>query len=243
MTRFPPILLLCAALVACGRQARVTEPPPPTPVAIPWTPERISADPEGYLRHALDRIGEQIRIREAKREELRVRRGEVEQRSGGLVLRMDEIGNLRRRLAAAVDRAEDEDRWPLRFAGRELSREQAASVQAAAEQFLSSRRDLAAAYRDAVARLEQLERSVLRDIDGLGRLREKVALDLERVRLNQGIAELARLRQTEENLARFTTDVSALTDDPLAGIILGAEDDAAPADLFPSSLPRPESLP
>jgi hypothetical protein len=55
------------------------------------------------------------------------------------------------------------------------------------------------------------------DLAGLAQMREKLALDLERVRLNQGLAELSELRQTEAKLANFSATLAGLTDDPLAG--------------------------
>jgi DNA repair exonuclease SbcCD ATPase subunit len=228
--RILPILMLLAALLGCER---VSPPvPTPTPAPVSWTPERIAADPEGYLRHAQKSVVEQVRLREQKLAELGRRRSEIEVKSDDMLRRVEEARNLGRRLESAIERAEDEDRWPLQFAGRSFSRERANSLRTAIQQFQEQRSPLADAYRDAVQRIGQSERALRADISNLGQVGQRLALDLERVRLNQGLAELTALRKTESELANFSSQLSALTDDPLNGLVIGGEEGADLNDLL-----------
>jgi hypothetical protein len=225
-----PILLAFAVLTGCERASPPL--PTPTPVPVNWTPERIAADPANYLRHAQTTVAEQIRLRQVKLADLGRRRTEIENKSQDILRRMDEARNLGRRLESAIQRAEDEDRWPVQFAGRSFTRERANSLRTAIQQFQEQRLPLADAYRDAVQRISQSERALRADISNLGQVGQRLALDLERVRLNQGLAELTELRKTESELADFSSQLSALTDDPLSGLVIGGEDGVDLNDLL-----------
>ena len=181
-----------------------------------WPPERIASDPDGYLQYADRRISEQVAGREKRLAELSARRAEIEKKSADLIQRVADAKNIQERLSTAIQRAEDEDRWPLKFAGKTFSREKATSVLAAVTAYQKDREPLAAAYSEALRKIAATERALRNDLAGLGQMREKLALDLERVRLNKGMAELADLRQTEAKLANFSAALAGLTDDPLA---------------------------
>lgn len=209
-------LLLCAA--GCGKVLSEKAAPqkPPADADAAWTPERIAANPDGYLQYADNRIRQQVAGREQRLAQLDQRRAEIEKKSADLLQRVSDAQNIQSRLGAAVQRAEDEDRWPVKFAGRTFTREKAASVITATASYQKEREPLAAAYRDALVKIEGVQRTLRADLAGLAQMREKLALDLERVRLNQGIAELTELRQTEAKLANFSATLSGLTDDPLS---------------------------
>ncbi len=53
----------------------------------------------------------------------------------------------------------------------------------------------------------------------LASLRDKLALDLERVKLNQGMAELDTLRKTETQLASMSAALSKMSDDQAAPVL------------------------
>jgi hypothetical protein len=60
-----------------------------------------------------------------------------------------------------------------------------------------------------------------KEIEDLGRLRERLSLDLERVRLNKGIEELDQLRQTESEIAAYAKvlrDQDTTTEDVLQAL-------------------------
>lgn len=192
-------------------------PAPPAESDAAWTPERIAANPDGYLQYADNRIRQQVAGREQRLAELDRRRAEIDRKSSDLLQRVADAQNIQTRLAAAIQRAEDEDRWPLKFAGHTFSREKASAVLAATASYQKEREPLAGAYRDALQKIESAQRTLRNDLAGLAQMREKLALDLERVRLNQGLAELSELRQTEAKLANFSATLAGLTDDPLAG--------------------------
>ncbi len=203
----------------CGKPLLKTPAPPAPPAEsdAAWTPERIAANPDGYLQYADNRIRQQVAGREQRLSELDRRRAEIDRKSSDLLQRVADAQNIQTRLAAAIQRAEDEDRWPLKFAGHTFSREKASAVLAATASYQKEREPLAGAYRDALQKIESAQRTLRNDLAGLAQMREKLALDLERVRLNQGLAELSELRQTEAKLANFSATLAGLTDDPLAG--------------------------
>ena len=203
----------------CGKPLLKTPAPPAPPAEsdAAWTPERIAANPDGYLQYADNRIRQQVAGREQRLSELDRRRAEIDRKSSDLLQRVADAQNIQTRLAAAIQRAEDEDRWPLKFAGHTFSREKASAVLTATAAYQKEREPLAGAYRDALQKIESAQRTLRNDLAGLAQMREKLALDLERVRLNQGLAELSELRQTEAKLANFSATLAGLTDDPLAG--------------------------
>lgn len=203
----------------CGKPLLKTPAPPAPPAEsdAAWTPERIAGNPDGYLQYADNRIRQQVAGREQRLAELDRRRTEIDRKSSDLLQRVADAQNIQTRLAAAIQRAEDEDRWPLKFAGHTFSREKASAVLAATAAYQKEREPLAGAYRDALQKIEAAQRTLRTDLAGLAQMREKLALDLERVRLNQGLAELSELRQTEAKLANFSATLAGLTDDPLAG--------------------------
>jgi chromosome segregation ATPase len=216
----PLSLALAAGLLlaaGCGKPPGGSAAPPGPPPAgdEAWTPERIAADPDGYLQYAYARIRQQVAGREQRLAQLEQRRGEIDAKSADLLQRVADAQNIHARLATAIQRAEDEDRWPLKFAGHTFSREKATAVLAATAAYQKERAPLAAAYREALDKLAATQRALRADLAGLGQMREKLALDLERVRLNRGMAELAELRQTEAKLANFSATLAGLTDDPL----------------------------
>jgi hypothetical protein len=65
----------------------------------------------------------------------------------------------------------------------------------------------------------------------LSRLREKLALDMERVRLNQGISEVAELRKSVDALSGFATSLADTTDNPLDDLAAKARPLSAEAEL------------
>jgi hypothetical protein len=203
----------------CGRRA---QPGPGAAAAGPaveaWPPERIAGDPDGYLQYADRRMQQQVAVREQSLRKLDARREEIDRKSTELLQRVEEARNLHRRLAAAVQRADDEDRWPMVFAGKPFTREKANALLVAIGDFEKQREPLATAYRDALQRVAQNQRALRGDIVDLGQMREQLSLDLERVRLNKGMSELAELRKTEAKLANLGTTLVGLDDDPLAGL-------------------------
>jgi chromosome segregation ATPase len=204
-------LLLAAG---CGKPPPAPPPPPPEPAA--WTPERIAADPAGYLRHADEQIRAQMALRTQRLDDLAARRTDLDSRGRQLTDSVKDARNLHDRMATAIRRADDENRWPLKLAGRSFTREKAEAVLASTQRYVDDRGPLAAAYEDGMKRLADTENALRGDLARLERLREKMALDGERIRLNQGMAEIADLRKTEAELAAFSKALADTTEDPLA---------------------------
>jgi hypothetical protein len=78
--------------------------------------------------------------------------------------------------------------------------------------WLENRRPLAEAYTSSLKKMDETADTLRGDMVHLGQLREKLALDLEGIRLNQGIEELTRLRKTETQLASMSQSLSQMSD-------------------------------
>jgi hypothetical protein len=84
-------------------------------------------------------------------------------------------------------------------------------------QFVADRTDLVSAYRDAMNRVDGTEATLKADIEKLSRMRERIGIDLERVKLNEGLAELGDLHRTETELASFARTLASMSDESMLG--------------------------
>lgn len=208
-------LLTAAALLlfGCGD----TTPKPdgkraPAALERTWSPDEMSKDPEGYLGWADAKLADQSRQREAFLTTLAGRRTQVKERQQKAGADLTELENFAKRLATAMRRAEDEDRWPVVVGGASFDRSQAQERLDTLPKQIELRRPLAEAYEKALASMDAKSAQLRAEIQALGRLREKLALDLEQVRLNQGAAELDKLGRTAaeiEHYARILGEVTA----------------------------------
>jgi len=232
----PVLLAVSLGAAGCGRlspQPKDNEPAAakaPT-AATAWTPERITQDPGGYLTYADAEIVRQIGEREARIGKIEGSRRVIGERADKLRQDLRDAANIQKRLQAAVTRADEDDAWPITFAGRKFERAKAVSTAEASQRFVQSRSPLASEYEQALAKIDATEQALRSDISELGRLREKLALDQERVRLNQGIAEVAELRKSVEALSGFATSLADTTDSPLEDLAAKARPLAAETEL------------
>ncbi len=81
------------------------------------------------------------------------------------------------------------------------------------DEWLKDRDPLVDAYASSLKKMDDSAATLQDDLRSLGRLREKLALDLERVKLNQGMAELDTLRKTESQLASMSQSLSKMSED------------------------------
>ncbi|GIW77801.1 MAG: hypothetical protein KatS3mg104_2864 [Phycisphaerae bacterium] len=106
---------------------------------VEWSPERIASDPEGYLVYSSQQVQQQIKAREKRLEQLSQRRAELSRKRDELLGKMSEVANFRRRLDSAYQRALDEDRWPVRLAGRTFDRERVKVILSETQPWLNDR--------------------------------------------------------------------------------------------------------
>lgn len=233
------LVLAAAAVLAagCGRlapqpRAKPAEAEQPAAEgAQAWTPERITRDPAGYLTFADAEIVRQITERETRIGKIEASRQAVGVRSERLRQDIRDAANIQKRLQAAVARADEDEAWPITFAGRKLERAKAVSIAEASRRFVQSREPLANEYGQALVKIDAAEQALRSDIAELARLRERLALDMERVHLNQGIAEVAELRKSVDALSGFATSLADTTDNPLEDLAAKARPLAAEAEL------------
>lgn len=178
-----------------------------------WTPEEIAKNPQSYLVWSDQQVQSQIAERERRLNALNATRQDVVTRQQTLADKMQEVVNFRSRLQTAYNRAEDEDRWPVRMAGRTFERAKAIDILSQTQSWLDDRKPLADAYVSSLKKMDDSANAYQDDMRNLGQLREKLALDLERVKLNQGMAELDQLRKTETQLASMSAALSKMSED------------------------------
>lgn len=182
-----------------------------------WTPEKIAANPAGYLQYASGRVASQIQGRKEKLAQLSAQRADVEARANALGGKVADAQNIIKRMKTAMQRADDENNWPVKMAGRTFDQAKAEAVIRSLEQFVADRQSLVQAYDGAMGRIASAEDTLKADIENLTHLREKIGLDLERVRLNQNLSELGDLHKTENELAAFAKTLADMSDDAAIG--------------------------
>ena len=201
-------LALALAAVGCG-----DKPSAKAPAAdAPWTADRIAADPTGFLDHAIADTAKQIAARRERIAKIGEHRAEIKSRAEKSESSADTLASLRKRLAAAIARADENDSWPITFATLTLERNRAAAILAGAEREASKESELSGEYADAFAKLAAAETACRNDIRNLEILGEKLALRRRQAELNRDaadIAEMGRSAETLTSLAEALNDTSA----------------------------------
>lgn len=182
----------------------------PTQSAADWTPERMAKDPQGYLQWADQRAQEQIAQRQARLATMAQQRADIEARRQQFESNLADVQNIHDRMQRAYRAADDEDRWPLSMAGQTFSRERAKAVLDRTQKYLDERKSLAQSYDESVGRVDQVTALVKKDIDDLNTLRDHLAIDLEKVRLNNGMAELDQLHSTQAEVETTANSLAGL---------------------------------
>jgi hypothetical protein len=182
-----------------------------------WTAEEISKDPAGYLRWSDQQVADHIASNEQRLGALQKSREQFAGKRDLLLENIQDVENIRRRLDDAVTRADDEDRWPVRMGDRAFTREKAQAILKQTQQYVDERRPTATKYDQFLKKLDDTSAAVRAENSRLAELREKIALDLEQVKLNQGNAEVDKLRAAESQLRQMSSAVAALSEeiDPL----------------------------
>jgi hypothetical protein len=188
------------------------KPSPPTPAVREWSQEEMTRDPEGYLKWADGQIQSQIRQRDELLGKLDARRKQIKARQVEVGAELKEFENFKERLATAVRRAEDEDRWPVQVGSNKFDRAKAKALLEDITRQVEQRTPLAQDYDAAIGKMDARATSLRSDVTALVQLREKIALDLERVKLNQGVAELEKLSRTADEIAHFSKILGQLGD-------------------------------
>lgn len=225
------VVLLAAAVAGCGDGGGSPSPvAPKAAVKTEWSPDEMSSDPEGYLRWAIDRLDQQRKVREERISKIAVRRKEIVAKRAAYATNVDDCDNIVKRMRTAIRRAEDEDRWPVSLGGRTFERDKAEQVIQACEKRVAERKPMVQVYDDALAKLDATSAAFRAELQTLGEVRSKTELDLERVRLSQGVAELAQLKKTEAEIAHYAKILGAVADD-VTGAAAGLPSEPPPVDL------------
>jgi hypothetical protein len=196
--------VLAALLFGCSRKP--APPPAPKPPADRvWTPEEMAKDPEGYLVWADAKVQSQSAASEARLKTLRERMEQVRARKAQLDENLAGAENIRARMEQNIRRGEDEDREPFEMAGERFTIEQGRQVVAGAQRYIENNRPLAQKYDELVGKFEAAVEDLAGKIDAMRRMHERLGLDIEQVRLNQGSTETEKLNQTQAEIGGFAT--------------------------------------
>jgi hypothetical protein len=199
-------------LAGCGREGPKPGPSQPAQGEKEWSQEEMATDPEGYLKWADGKLAAQVSLREQRLKELSAKRRDITERRNKFMGDYEAISNLESRMGTATRRAEDEDGWPVTVAGKQFTKEQSATILSETRQFLAERKTLASAYDEAMAKLDASERTLREDIARLSTLRDKVSVDIERVRIDRSNPDVEKLRRTEEEIAHYSKVLTSVPD-------------------------------
>ena len=182
-----------------------------------WSAAEISKDPQGYLQWSDQQVAAQIAANERKLQSIQASRTQFSDKRNTLLENINDVVNINKRLADAVQRAEDEDRWPVRMGDRSFSREKAQTILQQTKQYVEERQPMSTKYDQFLKKLDDMAGTVRAENVRLTELREKIALDIEGVKLNQGMAEVDKLRSAESQLRQMSSAVAAISaeNDPL----------------------------
>ena len=218
------LAIILASLLSAGACGCTKKPAPP-PLAKPpadkqWTPDEMSKDPEGYLRWAAGKIDGQVTQCETRQKSLQGRMAQVLARKTELDQKIVDAQNIHDRMEAAIRKSDDEDgRLPINVMGRSFSRDEAQQIMTASLRWIEDRQALVQAYAEAVGKFQASDKDLGTQIATMHRTREQLDLEIEKVRLNQGVAEMEGLKKTEAEIGSFakaltktdeTLDLSAL---------------------------------
>jgi hypothetical protein len=128
--------------------------PAPAPASKQWTPEEIAKDPAAYLVWSDQQVQAQIAEREKRLNTLAASRQDIVNRQQALTSKIDEVNNFRTRLTQAYQRSEDEDRWPVRMAGRTFERAKVQDLLSQTQAWLDDRAPLADAYDSSIKKID-----------------------------------------------------------------------------------------
>lgn len=207
-------VLLLVVATGCAREEekRAAEGPKYPPDKV-WTAAEVSADPSGYMSWADAKIATQVADRQIRIKSVAEKLSQIETRQQSMRDNLSEMQNISNRFTTAIRRAEDEDRWPVQVAGRKYDRKEAKAVLDQTQKYIEDRKPLSAAYDTAVARLRSISDGLNNEVAELNRLREKMALDLEAVRLTQSMDDLTKLRKSEAEIASYAKTLTTVPED------------------------------
>jgi hypothetical protein len=109
---------------------------------------------------------------------------------------------------------------------RSFEKDKATILLAQLPKQIELRKPLARDYEDALNAMSEHQSKLQSDIVSLNLLREKIALDVERVRLNRGVGELTKLSKSSQEISSFAGLVGSSTAEapPAVGGTAGIKD-------------------
>jgi hypothetical protein len=115
----------------------------------------------------------------------------------------------------ANDQANDNDDWPIRLGGKSFTAEKADEIIRSTQQYIDEQSPMAARYDQFLDKVNGAIDSTQKDISNLKNLREKIAMDMEQLKINQGAAEVENYRTYESQIRQMSTAITDMADDPL----------------------------
>ena len=179
----------------------------PSPQRDHWPPERIAKDPEGYCAFAGEQLDSQLMSLGDRRRELLGKQESLKSQKESFDENIAEITNLFGRAKKAYGKAEDEDRWPVKFAGQAFSREKLKSLLVTTTRYIDARKPLAQQYGSTLQKIEDQLRRLNAQVERMRQQQEKLSLDLERIKISKQGDALGDLNQTAFDIAAITENL------------------------------------
>jgi hypothetical protein len=199
------ILMLLATAVGLGAALlrRQTAPPPPVTVKPPslddWTPERIVADPEGYLDFCEQKVKDAVTRLRDRQEAIITARTRFQLGREEAAVKVATVEPIYQDLKLASDGA---TAWPITWAGEPRSADWAKRSLADLDLHLAARQKLIATYDRAIDRLNGQERDnrdqqnvALQQLAEIHTSREFVKIDRMSADLQKRLLEMRSMVQ------------------------------------------------
>ena len=176
---------------------------------LEWTSEEIMKNPDGYLKKTQYYISSEIRQRQQKSEQLLQKLKSIQEKADRYTNNLSEVENIRKRFVSAIKSAHDEDRWPIKIAGKSFDQMKANKVVNDMTTYIKNNSSIAADYIKLVGSINRSISELKNDIEYLNRMNEKMALDIEKIHLGKGTDNFKDVRSRMSEMSNLSESLTS----------------------------------
>jgi 23S rRNA pseudoU1915 N3-methylase RlmH len=176
---------------------------------LEWTSEEIMKNPDGYLKKTQYYISSEIRQRQQKSEQLLQKLKSIQEKADRYTNNLSEVENIRKRFVSAIKSAHDEDRWPIKIAGKSFDQMRANKVVNDMTTYIKNNSSIAADYIKLVGSINRSISELKNDIEYLNRMNEKMALDIEKIHLGKGTDNFKDVRSRMSEMSNLSESLTS----------------------------------
>ena len=176
---------------------------------LEWTSEEIMKNPDGYLKKTQYYISSEIRQRQQKSEQLLQKLKSIQEKADRYTNNLSEVENIRKRFVSAIKSAHDEDRWPIKIAGKSFDQMKANKVVNDMTTYIKNNSSIAADYIKLVGSINRSISELKNDIEYLNRMNEKMALDIEKIHLGKCTDNFKDVRSRMSEMSNLSESLTS----------------------------------